>query len=81
MFKILFLDPYNDMLLCDVQAHYREEETAVDWWVDGGTDSVGLIGVWENYDGGFFYQAPGTNIVILRQQLSGSGTEPSKGVE
>ena len=73
--------PYNDMLLWNVQAHDREEETAVDWWVDGGTDSVVLIGVWENYDGGFFYQVPGTNIFIIQRQLSGSVTEPSKGME
>ena len=68
------------MLLCYVQERDREEETEVGWRGDGGSYGVGILGVWYTTNGGFFYQVPGTNVVVLQRKLAGSGMEASEGV-
>ena len=44
-----------------------------------GTDWEGIIGVWDTADGSHFVQLLGMNVVVIRRQLAGSGTETTEG--
>ena len=63
----------------NVLAREREKPTDVGGWGDGITDGEGLFGVRDTTDGGIFVTLPGTNVVVHRQQLFGSETEPREG--
>ena len=40
-----------------------------------------MLAVWYTTDGGSFCQIIGADIVVLRQQLAGGGTESTEGAE